>query len=377
MKKEERINQIISEMKAGTKESYLRNGEIDEQLNELLLLQEEAVKTTFNGAHTDYGNLRIYDVRKHLAQLNLDRGNIAEEELIVFEKDAKDLENEIKKIKSGKWGENSVFRSLKMLRCNNRIVKNIALQFEDVQGELDAVVFTEKAIFLLEVKNAKSGILIDEKGNYLHLGADGNIFEHQHDRNFAVKMNEKEYLLRKVLESNGFENLEIHCLLVFTNTNVNIENRYEHIQHCFLSDMLPIIQNTADPIRYTNNEMDRMVVCLNAAAQENRFPFPLDAAAFKLHFATLMAKLEGYEDESDELDSEIIEFEKEELAEDVDEQPIIEQKEEEAKSVSRVNEDRNPAPKYPETKSLMAFLSSAAIVISGAIGFVAGLKLRK
>lgn len=374
MKKEERINQIISEMHAGEKETYIRNGESDELLNELLQLQEETVKMTFNDEHTDQGCLNMVDVWKHLSQLNEGRGKTADEELADFRKDSWNLVDEIKNLKSGKWGEKAVFRKLGLLRCNHRLIKNLALQVEDVRGELDAIVITERMLFLIEVKNPRYGVVIDERGNYFHRDENGNLHS---DKNVGEKANEKLHLLCKTLENNGFEPPEIQFLLVFANTNAQIDNRYKHIQHCFLSDMIPIMQNVAAPIRYTNNELDRMVSCLNAAAQESHFPFPLDAASFKLHFATLMAKLEGIEDAQEESDPEVIEFEKEELAEDVDEQPIIEQKEEEAKSVSRVNEDRNPAPKYPETKSLMAFLSSAAIVISGAIGFVAGLKLRK
>ena len=278
---------------------------------------------------------------------------------------------------SGNRGERDTFRILKMLRGNYRIIKNLALQVEDAQGELDAVVITERAIFLIEVKNAKSGIMIDERGNYLHLSANGNVFEHEHDKNLGVKMQEKQYLLRKTLENAGFENPEIQCLLVFTNSEAQIENRFQYIQHCFLSDLLPIIQNVAAPIRYSDTEMNRMEARLNDAAQENGFPFPFDAVTFKSHFATVMAKLEGFEDETEEGITELenIEFKKEELSERVDEQPVIKQKE--AKKVTntlKFNEKQESASEKTIKETVWNLIGIAA---SAVIGLAVGLNFKK
>lgn len=377
MNKQERINQIISEMHAGEKETYIRNGESDELLTELFRLQEETAKMTFSDEHADCGSLKIGDVVKHLKQLNMDRSNIAEEELNIFKQDSWNLKNAIDAIVSGNRGERDTFHILRMIHGNHRIVKNLALQVEDIQGELDAIVITERAIFLIEVKNAKNGILIDEKGNFLHLGANGNVFEHEHEKNFGVKMQEKQYLLRKTLENAGFENPEIQCLLVFTNSEAHIENRFQHVQHCFLSDLLPIIQNIAAPIRYSNNEMDRMEACLNDAAQENGFPFPFDAATFKSHFATVMAKLEGFEDETEEgiTETENIEFEKEELSERVDEQPVIKQKE--AKKVTntlKINEEKESVSEKTIKETVWNLIGIAA---SAVIGLAVGLNFKK
>lgn len=292
MTKANRIDQIVTAMKAGSKSSYLRSGNVDEVKDELLQLQEETVKLTFNEENLKQGNLHISDVWNRLKQLNEERGNIANEELDDFSYDSRALNNAIHSIISGAIGEKSALRTLKMLHCNHRLVNNVALERDGYQGELDMVVFTERTIYLIEVKNALHQVRIEPDGTYYRIKADGAMFSNNHDKNLGEKMNIKEYLLRKTLEDAGFNNFEIRPLIVFTNGAANVENRSVGLRHCYLYELLSTIQDESAPIRYTNDELDRMAMCLTEAGTEYRFPLPLDVQSFKLHFATVLAKLE-------------------------------------------------------------------------------------
>ena len=65
-----RIQQIVNELHSCNKELYRR----DEILPELLGLQDEIVRLTFNEIHGEQAQLRIWDVENHLEELNRENG---------------------------------------------------------------------------------------------------------------------------------------------------------------------------------------------------------------------------------------------------------------------------------------------------------------
>ena len=78
--KTQRIEELMTAMKSFGKESYHKS----ELLNEMFALQQEIVELTFSGEHAATAELKIWDVERHLEQLNADCGNIADEELAEF-----------------------------------------------------------------------------------------------------------------------------------------------------------------------------------------------------------------------------------------------------------------------------------------------------
>ena len=81
--KTNRVNEMMASMKSFSKDKYQKN----ELLTEMFALQQEIVGFTFNGEHASTADLKIWDVERHLEQLNQDCGNVADEELQRF-KDA-------------------------------------------------------------------------------------------------------------------------------------------------------------------------------------------------------------------------------------------------------------------------------------------------
>lgn len=61
----DRINKIISQITACSKDAYHR----EEVLPELLELQKQLINLVFNGTHAEIGRLRIWDVERHLKRL--------------------------------------------------------------------------------------------------------------------------------------------------------------------------------------------------------------------------------------------------------------------------------------------------------------------
>lgn len=54
---------------------------------------------------------------------------------------------------SGNAGERKAFWSIDTIRCKKTLLKNVEFRNGEHRTELDGIVFTDKAIFVIEVKN--------------------------------------------------------------------------------------------------------------------------------------------------------------------------------------------------------------------------------
>lgn len=283
MTKETRIKEIISAMQSFRKDAYHK----EELLPEYLELQKELINLTFNDSHAENGKLRIWDVENHLEKLNEECGHIADEELEVFKEDSKFICNAIKSEFSGNAGEYKAFRSLETLRCKNKVMKNIEFKSGDHRTEIDAIVFTEKAVFIIEVKNPHRDIYIDERGNYCRVGDTMHL-----DCNIGEKMNDKVYLLREALKSAGYSNANIVSLVVFTNSTMHVDNRYDYITTCFLGNLPHIIERYNGKPIYSDSSISAMMESVANAECKEAYPVEIDINQYKYRFANLMATLE-------------------------------------------------------------------------------------
>lgn len=123
MMNEKRVNEIISQITAFSKDTYTRS----EYLPELLKLQKELIDLTFNAEHAENGDLRLWDVERHLRKMNEERGLVADDELARFVKGSKVVCNNISAEFSGNAGEQKVFRALDNLGCQNSVLHNVEL----------------------------------------------------------------------------------------------------------------------------------------------------------------------------------------------------------------------------------------------------------
>lgn len=286
MTKEQRKNQIISTMKSFDKAKYLK----EEVLDEYYKLSKEIVDLTFNEEHADNSKLRLWHVEKHLENLNNEKNNRADNLLNEFKLANKAIINQIDKYKSGEIGELKAEKVLKTLICPNVKLKNVELSNEDFTSEIDHLVITEKGIFILEVKNTKKDILIDEKGNYIRQSD-----THSFDCQIGEKMNNKVYLVRKALEENGIKNVNIISLLVFTNSFVKITNEYKYITHCFLSQLPHIIEQYDLEKIYSKEQMKEFVEAIEESRTYKEYYLKEDINEYKELYANLITELE-YDD---------------------------------------------------------------------------------
>lgn len=292
MNAQTRKNEIINAMPSFSKERCSKA----ELLPELFQLQSELVNLTFNGEHAENAQLKIWDVQNHLAKLNDERGNMADDLLQNFTESCRIVNESIRGEISGNKGEYKALRSIETVRAKHTVLRNIELSAGDHRTELDIIVFTEKAIFVVEVKNPTRDIVIDDRGNYCRINNGHTSF----DKNIGEKMNDKTYLLRGVLQDAGVENPNIISLVVFTNNNISVTNNFPFIQHCFLSSLPHLIDNYQGADLYAEGAIDHMVSSVESAKSADSYELPLDVNQFKQNFADLMVKLENIPEEEPE-----------------------------------------------------------------------------
>ena len=281
--KTNRVNEMMAAMKSFSKDKYQKK----ELLTEMFALQQEIVGLTFKGEHASTAELRIWDVEKHLEQLNKDFGNVADEELQRFKKGSKTLCNLIKAEISGNRGEAKAFRAFQYIHSKNIILKNVELSDGERRTELDAVVITPGVITIVEVKNTAKNIFISEKGNYYRTGEYLRL-----DCNIAEKMALKEDLLKKVLVDDGIEDVQIKSIVVFTDNRIEVQNKYSRIRTCFVSQLAYIIDGFKSSTHMREEEMKHIEGLIKEAEYKEAYPFDFDVAQYKMDFATLMAVLE-------------------------------------------------------------------------------------
>lgn len=281
--KVQRIEELMAGMKSFSKERYHKR----DVLNEMFALQKEIVELTFNGEHATTADLKIWDVEKHLEQLNEECGHVADKELHRFMDGSKTLCNLIKAEISGNRGEYKAFKSLENLQSQSKVMRNVELSNGQIRAEIDLLVITSKCITIVEVKNTAKDIIIDKEGNYYRTG------EYlKWDCNIAEKMAVKEELLRKVLDNVGFGYVQIRSIVVFTNNRIEVQNKYSQIKTCFVNHLADIVEGFGVDENVSMEEMDYIQNKIEEVMREEEYPFAFDVRQYQKDFATLMATLE-------------------------------------------------------------------------------------
>lgn len=287
MKTNERIEaralEIESQITAFDREKYDRLGLLDE----LLKLQEEMRILVFNDEHAKNANLRIWNVVKQLELLNKEKGHIVDVELENVIDKCRYIGNLISALISGVAGERKANFSLLNMKCRKRLLKNIELSSDGITSELDNVVVTSKGIFLIEVKNTGKDIFIDENGNYYRKEKKDLFF----DCNIGEKINYKEQLLKNAI-GEQLKDHEIHSLLVFTNSNIRVNNLYKYVEYSFLGQLPHLIDEFDGADIYSEVEMDNIVEAIEKEQSHKKYPVEIDMREFIKSFADLLATLE-------------------------------------------------------------------------------------
>ena len=278
-----RIDELVTSMKSFSRTAYHRT----EVLPELLALQQEFVTATPWGIGVDASGYKLYNVANRLVELNDQCDGIATEAVESFIEGSKRICDLIRAEISGNRGETIAFNSLSSLSSPHYILRNIELQDSTGRTEIDILVITPKAIFIIEVKNTSRNIFIDPDGNYYRTGD-----YLRWDSQIAEKTKSREYFLRQVLLGIGIDAPNIINLIVFTNPRIEVCNKYRALTTCFPNMLSFMIEGYKGEQRYNEESMREMMMAVERSRHPECYPSELNIPKIKLDYANALATIE-------------------------------------------------------------------------------------
>ncbi len=276
-----RVNEIMNKITAFEKEMYNR----DEKLNELIKLQSEMARITFGDEQAE--GKRFYDISDYYSEKNRTENKGADELVENFRNDCHELVNAIRGEISGRIGEDQTFKRLSYLTSAHSIRKNIEIGDGSKKTEIDALVVTEKAAFIVEVKNTKRDIFIDEAGQYYRTG------EYlKWDSDLGAKLAMREAFVRSAAEQAGIKDIKIVKIVVFTNFRISVQNKCREFRTCFLNQLASIIDNYAGEKTMSLTEINNLMDSVDAMTSVSTYATGMDVQKIKRDFAELVAVMD-------------------------------------------------------------------------------------
>lgn len=282
--KNERIEQIKKGLNGfGTKaEEVYTNQEI---VDFLIELQGALAKGVFEKAHA--GNLRDRDIMIHFGALAKEYGLDQTETFRRFEKNMTKLGYTIGSFIKGMKGEKIARRALKLLSFDNgvSILYNIQLNDGDGEAEYDAIVIAPYGLFVVEVKNWSSSVLINSNGLIERNDDSGIVYD------LIGRMDMKQALLKEYIGADFPQYYQ--SVLVFPDEKVRVEDHYNKIPVVCGGGVSQKIRefNTGNNL-LTENQMANIKQAIVSHHKVQKTSSPVDCDKIINDYAVLMAHIE-------------------------------------------------------------------------------------
>ena len=199
---------------------------------------------------------------------------------------------------SGIKGERLVTRTLEFIsRPNTQVFRNVYVSDGLSQTELDAVVLTDAAVIVLEIKKVKSDLTLTEDGRMVFAGN-----ECHDDIPLCEKMVLKQKLLKKYLERQlAVKGLNIPVFvdsyIVFSAPKgqfIYIDDRYHREKHCFRTGLNKTIENYLGCAYYKETELEQLGgIISEMETKVKRFETKLNFGEIRRSLAEAMVVLQG------------------------------------------------------------------------------------
>ncbi|MGP4072286.1 NERD domain-containing protein [Piscibacillus sp. B03] len=141
------------------------------------------------------------------------------------------LEEQIARYSSGYYGEVSIDYHLKYILENLPKLSNIRLKLNGIYFEIDTILFCEKFILLLQVKNVVGRISVDHHVGQMVQNYKGELTSYQDP---ILQVEKHARLLSNWLRQKGIT-VPIETLVVFTNKNAIIEHDHQQLDQRVIS----------------------------------------------------------------------------------------------------------------------------------------------
>lgn len=295
---ENRAQMMASSFKACSKSSYHKS----EILIELLNLQSEMVKVAFPEMDDESrASLRLWDIVDRLEETSASKHGKGAAEIAEFKQSCKTVGNMIAAEISGKRGENAAFNRLEKAGFDGVAVRNIEVTRDDYRTEIDGVVLTSRGAIVVEVKNTRKDVFIDEEGNAYRTGKFTRL-----DCNLLGKMQARQEFVADTLAAAGYPNVEVSGVVVYTNDRIEIQNHCESINVSFLSRLPYLIKSLPHGESRGAKDLQQMAAALEKASSHELYPMDLDMGVFKQQFAVAITSLDESEPKCPEIISRLM-----------------------------------------------------------------------
>ena len=281
---EKRKRQILNNCYAGiTDEKSFAKKDVEPELRKF---QASIVSTVFEEKHGE--DLRIKDVQLHINSLAEEQHLLLNEKIVEFNAMSNELNKLLGQEIAGNKGERKLERNMKMIQVENEYLTNVELNSEDIVSEIDGIVITSKAIFLLEAKYSVNDMCITSDGNYCRAENHSIVYG-----NIGDKVNEKEYLLRQALKNKGFDKeIKIYRILVYTNNDTKLFNYYKYLKKCSCNQLHYFIEEFDGEDIYTTEDMSFIKTSLFEASEIKKYPIDFNFKKYEELFADVLIMTE-------------------------------------------------------------------------------------
>ncbi|MCQ2522039.1 MAG: NERD domain-containing protein [Lachnospiraceae bacterium] len=281
--KEIRKKEILERLGKLGEGSY-KHEEIAKEYESLVVSTANVI---FDKEHTMGGNIWLKDVKDHIMETAKECKLNHSEEMKSFLTAYRNLDNAMAAYRSGIWGENIAFQRLELMKQPYKLIRNIEITDKVGKTEIDGVVITKKAIFILEIKNTKKDILITEEGDYTTLGTYVS-----NEGGIKWKMGHRLDALKAVLNNVSVPKLNMVKLVVFNNEEGQIINRCSSLRTCLLSQLPSVIEDYQGRDLYSELDMNNMARYIEKAREEFTYTLDGNPKEFKERFASIVATIE-------------------------------------------------------------------------------------
>lgn len=209
----------------------------------------------------------------------------------------KRLTKEMAVTMSGIKGERLVAKTLEFLsRPNTKVFRNVYVSDGQEQTELDAVVLTDGATIILEIKKVKSDFTLTEDGRMLF--ANNECYD---KIPLCEKMERKRELLKAHLEKQlAAKGLDIPVVvdsyIVFSTPKgqfIHIEDRYHREKYCFRTGLNKTLENYLGCAHYNEEDLGQLSEIISEMeANVKRFKPNLDFDEIRQSLAEAMVVLQ-------------------------------------------------------------------------------------
>ena len=311
-------NERIEKIKANLNGLGTRTGEMytNQQLVDVLKeFQSALAKGVFEKTHAE--NLRDKDLLVHFEALAKEYGLDQTSTFLRLKRNLNDLGYTIGSYIKGLNGERVARKTLKLLSLDKsaKILYNVQLEDADAEAEYDAIVITPYGMFVIEVKNWGSSVVITQDG----------ILKKNDDReityDLAGRMSIKQALLKEYIGDSFPEHYQ--SILMFPDERVTVENHYNGVLVCCGGGISYKIQEfTAGEDSLTSEQIMNIEQTIRAHHIIKKAPSPVNCNEIIEDYAVLMARIEEASAAQGKEETDIRTFEQEK---DTDKTPITQQ----------------------------------------------------